>query len=149
MDGPGPLGDEIGSLDRIPVVALVAIALLLLSGCATYSSPNLNLAELRDEGRLGVTISTDEPAPKDLGRIRANARTWLFGSCDAATDQAITKLAERARARGATRVSELQFRGRWKHRPEPACRRNFGYAVFVLPLFLPFPTSVTVAGIAE
>lgn len=145
----GPLGDQIESLARALIAALAAITLFLGSGCAIYSSPNMNLAELRDKGRSGVTISTDEPGEKDLGRVRANARTWLFGSCDTAADQAITNLAEQARTRGAARVSELQFRGRWKHRPEPACRRNFGYAIFVLPLFLPFPTSVTVTGIAE
>jgi len=149
MDGSGPLGDPVESLARRLFAALAVITLSLGSGCAVYSSPNVNLAELRDEGRLGVTISTDEPTPKDLGRVGANARTWLFGSCDAATDQAITNLVKRAKARGATRVSELQFRGRWKHRLEPACRRNYGYAVLVLPLFFPFPTSVTVTGIAE
>ena len=149
MDGPGAARDPIKSIARRLFAALSAVTLCLSSGCAIYSSPNLNLAELRDEGRLGVAISTDDPGSQDLGRVRANARTWLFGSCDAATDQAISNLASRAKARGATRITELQFRGRWKHRPEPACRRNFTYALFVLPLFLPFPTSVTVAGIAE
>jgi len=146
---PGSFGGPITPLPAKLVSALAGILLALGSGCASYSSPNVNLAELRDEGRHGVAITTEEPGPENLGRIRANARTWLFGSCDVAADQAITELAERARARGATRVSQLEFRGRWEHRAEPACRRNFTYAVFVLPLFLPFPTSVTVAGIAE
>ena len=149
MGVPGARGDRIARLARVFVAVLATGTLSVVSGCAIYSSPNLNLGQLRDTGRDGVTISTDEPGEKHLGRVRANARTWLFGSCDGAADQAITHLAEQARARGATRVSQLEFRGRWEHRAEPACRRNFLYAIFVVPLFFPFPTSVTVAGIAE
>ena len=130
-------------------LTVVLLTLVTSTGCTIYSVVPVNLLELREEGRAGVTISTEKPSSSNLGRVRGSARTWLFGDCSKAAHQAIDRLATQAQTRGSNHVSQFRFRAKWRWGREPVCRRNLTYALLVVPLFLPFPASVTVSGVAE
>ena len=125
------------------------LAFAFATGCTTYSVVPVDLGELRDQGRSGVTISTEKPSSPNLGRVRGSARTWLFGDCTQAAQRAIDRLVVQAQNRGSQHITQFRFRAKWKWGREPVCRRNLTYALFVVPLFFPFPASVTVSGVAE
>ena len=129
----------------LAVVAFVVCA----QGCTTYDTVPVNIRTLASEGRHGIPMSTAEASSRELGRVSATTRTWLFGSCEEAMEEALSTIAEATRARGGERLSRLRFRAKFNWTRDPVCRRNFTYAVLVLPLFLPFPTSVTVSGVPE
>jgi hypothetical protein len=40
----------------------------------------------------------------------------------------------------------IHFRGHWRWIQDPVCRRGLGYALLIVPAFLPVPTSVSVYG---
>ena len=134
---------------RTSKLATMFVASALIAGCTHYSAIPLNMVELRDEGREGFTISTEEAEGTDFGRVRGNGRTWLFGDCRPAAETAMSEMIQRARERGGTRIVDLKFRGKWAWKTAPLCRRNLTYVVFVLPLFVPWPAPVTVSGVAQ
>jgi hypothetical protein len=103
-----------------------------------------------DLRRFGDQLMMDDPAPsaRNLGRIKASARGWLFESCDPILERAIENLLRRTRDRGANRVARFRFRGHWTWIGEPVCRRNWSYLKLIVPAFLPVPTSATVGGVA-
>ena len=115
-------------------------------GCAVYDPIGIDLRALRDQGVHGVRIDFAESKAAHLGHIRIIERSWLFGSCTALGSEAIDELASEAVIRGADQVSELKFRGKWTWLKEPVCRRNFTWALLLLPLALPVPLSVEVSG---
>jgi hypothetical protein len=122
---------------------------ILLSGCITYSTANLNMSEYEAAGVNGMPMTAADPSAENLGPILASKRTWLFGSCEKAAEAALERLASVARARGAERVSRIRFRGRWEWREHPVCRRNLAHGMLVLPVLLPISTFLQVGGIAE
>jgi hypothetical protein len=61
-------------------------------------------------------------------------------------ERALTTLLAKGQARGGNRVLHTHFRGHWRWMQEPVCRTNLSYLLFIVPAFLPVPTSVTVYG---
>jgi hypothetical protein len=131
----------------VKLAAALGLATLcgVASGCF-YTRTSVNLREF---GARGVTLRpVDRKAPgiESYGRVRATQRTYLFGSCEAAADDALEKLLTNAGKLGANRVGNLHFRARWRSVREPVCRHNLNWAWLIVPIFLPVPTSVTVSG---
>ena len=137
-----------GTQSGSPRAFCVALLAVLSTSCALYHPVGANFQQLRATGFGGVRIEFAESPHRELGRIRATERSWLFADCDAVGQRALEKLATYASLRGANLVSGLRFRGRWKWLQEPVCRQNFTWGVLVAPLFLPIPLSVTVTGYA-
>src|SRR5262245_50828159 len=106
---------------------------LLGVSCAMYHPVAANFQQFRTTGVNGVRIDFAASPHKELGRITATERSWLFSSCDALGQGALEKLANSAALRGANLVSELRFRGRWKWLQEPVCRQNFTWGLLVVP----------------
>ena len=141
--------------------AAVALLSLFAMGCTSYSIISIDLRQLQDVGRDGVSISMQGPddvvgrgarrqaVSETLGHVSGSARTWMFANCEAAAEAALSELAAQARARGSEHVTSLRFRSKWRWVREPVCRRNYTYALLLIPLFLPVPSSVTVSGVAE
>jgi hypothetical protein len=123
-------------------------AAISLSSCAIYEPITANFRDLRDSGIDGVRLDLAPSDHRDLGRVRVTERSFLFSACDEVGQRAIRNLAAQARSRGANVVSDVSFRGKWKWRKEPVCRRNFTWAVLIVPLFLPIPVTVDVIGYA-
>lgn len=103
-----------------------------------------------DLRRFGEELTIEPPAPsaRNLGRIKASSRGWLFESCDPILERAIENLLARAHSRGANRIATFRYRGHWSWLEEPVCRRNWSYLKLIVPAFLPIPTSATVGGVA-
>jgi hypothetical protein len=126
------------------VVGLAALA-GASSGCF-YTRTSVNLREFADRGVSLRPVDRKDPDVESFGRVRATARTHLFGSCEQAAHGALEKLLANAEKLGANRVGNLHFRARWRSIREPVCRHNLNWAWLVVPIFLPVPTSVTVSG---
>jgi hypothetical protein len=127
----------------------IALSLIVMaSGGCFYTSGTVNLLELERQGLTLAKSDKKDPSLKNLGRVRASARSYLFGSCDATATRALEALLAKGRRTGANRVTGIRFRGHWYWMSEPVCRRNVNYVLLIVPAFLPVPTSVTVSGIA-
>lgn|GEM_PF-4499891 len=122
-----------------------AFACLASTGCF-YTSGTVNFRDLEGRGLSLERLDERDESVRHYGRVRVAERTWLFGSCDDAAEDALEKLLAKARARGANRVLQTHFRGHWRWMQEPVCRRNLSYLLLVVPAFLPVPSSVTVYG---
>src|SRR4030095_110142 len=116
-------------------------------GCF-YTHGTVNLLRFEERGLSFARADRADPSLKNLGRIRANARSYLFSSCDATAARALDELLDQARRTGATRVARVRFRGHWYWMSEAVCRRNVNYVWLIVPAFFPVPTSATVSGTA-
>jgi hypothetical protein len=119
--------------------------LALTTGCF-YTSATVNLRDFEARGLSMAQLEKHDPTVHPYGRVRVAERTWAFGSFDELAERALTRLLAEAQARGANRVVHAHFRGHWRSMQEPVCRRNLGYLLLIVPVFLPVPTSVTVYG---
>ncbi len=131
-----------------------ALRLLLLAPLAAlalgcfYTHGTVNLLEFEERGLSLSRSDKSDPSLRNLGRVRATARSYLFSSCDGTARRALDELLDEARRTGANRVTGVRFRGHWYWMSEVVCRRNLNYAWLIVPAFLPVPTSATVSGIA-
>jgi hypothetical protein len=126
---------------------LAALVLFGATGCF-YTHGNVNLLRHEDPVVTFEAHDRRDGALRNLGRVRATARGWLFEDCDAIAERAVARLATAGSARGGNRISGFRFRGHWTWISEPVCRRNLSYVLLIVPAFLPVPTSATVSGIA-
>jgi hypothetical protein len=128
--------------------SLLAISVLVGATGCFYSHGNVNLLRHEDPVVRFEAHDRKDDALRNLGRVRATARGWLFEGCDAVAERAVARLAAAGSARGGNQISGFRFRGHWTWISEPVCRRNLSYVLLIVPAFLPVPTSATVSGIA-
>ncbi len=95
---------------------------LLVSGCAYARASNVYSGhpELRS---VRLATGSRPPIPEALGMAYGSASG--SGDCGEVASQALANLLEEARAMGATRVEQAQFRVRYHWTERPVCRRAF------------------------
>jgi hypothetical protein len=128
------------------LVLLLPLTMLAL-GCF-YTHGTVNLLRFEERGLSLTRADKSDPSLRNLGRVRATARSYLFSSCDVTAARALDELLDEARRTGANRVTRVRFRGHWYWMSEAVCRRNLNYVWLIVPAFFPVPTSATVSGIA-
>ena len=98
---------------------------ILMTGCFTpYSEGTLRYVDHPDLTAVRLASSGGDPKTGGLGRVTASATG--SGPCDEVAAVALRDLLAEAKAIGAHRVEEVQFRGRWDWLGRVVCRGTRG-----------------------
>lgn len=101
---------------------LVLSCALVAAGC-TYTRGSNVYAGHPELQPVRLATGKRPPIPAALGMVYASVAG--SGDCGEIASQALAGLLEEARAAGATRVEQAQFRARYHWTGRPVCRRAF------------------------
>lgn len=93
---------------------------LLIAGCTYARGSNVYTGHPELQS-VRLATGNRPPVPEALGMVYATAAG--SGDCGEIASQALASLLEEARAMGATRVEQAQFRARYHWTARPVCRR--------------------------
>ena len=112
----------------------------------SYPNARVDLRALESSGVYVANAPKLTEGARSYGEVEINQRAFYFSSCSQTAEAALQRLRREALARGGNLIAKVEFRHRKNWSTNPKCRRNFTWALLIVPMFLPVPESVRVRG---
>lgn len=124
----------------------ILASLPMLALACSYHNARVDLRALEGSGIYVANTPRLSEGARSYGDLEINQRAFYFSSCSKTAEAALQRLHAEALARGGNLVTKVEFRQRKVWSTNPKCRRNFSWALLIVPMFLPVPESVRVRG---